>query len=169
MAALRMLAQTLAVCLGMLCAMPVLALDKPSGDIVLTVRGHVATPNAGRDAVFDMQLLQRLPQHSFTTRSPWYAETVQFTGPLLRDVLAAAGAKGSKLVATALNDYRTEIPFSDAERHDVIVARLLNGKPMSVREKGPLFIVYPFDSKAELKAEVYYNRSAWQLMLLQVQ
>lgn len=169
MAALKRFVRGLAACLCVLAALPALALDKPAGDVVLTVRGKLATPNAGQDAVFDMPMLERLPQHSFTTRSPWYAEPVQFTGPLLRDVLAAAGATGSKLVATALNDYRTEIPFSDAERHDVIVARLLNGKPMPVREKGPLFIVYPFDAKPELKAEVYYNRSAWQLMLLQVQ
>lgn len=146
-----------------------LALDKPAADVVLTVSGKVATPNAGKRATFDMKMLEQLPQHSFTTRTPWYTEPVRFTGPLLRDVLAAAGASGSKIVAVALNDYRTEIPFEDATRYEVIVARLMNDKPMPVREKGPLFIVYPFASKTELQSEVYYNRSAWQLNQLQVQ
>ncbi len=145
------------------------ALDKPGGDVVLTISGKVSQRNAGQSAVFDMAMLEKLPQHSFSTGTPWHNGAVRFTGPLLRDVLAAAGASGSKLVAVALNDYKTEIPFSDAAQHDVIIARLTNDKPMPVRDKGPLFIVYPFDSKAELKAETFYNRSAWQLHQLQVQ
>ncbi|KQP22102.1 hypothetical protein ASF43_25035 [Pseudorhodoferax sp. Leaf267] len=142
------------------------AQPKPTGDVVLTVGGR---PGAGPRTAFDMKMLESLPQHSFTTHTPWYTEPVRFTGPLLRDVLAMAGIRGSKIVAVALNDYRTEIPFNDVTQHDVIVARLMNDKPMSVREKGPLFIVYPYDSKPELKAEIYYNRSAWQLNQLQVQ
>jgi hypothetical protein len=35
-----------------------------------------------------------------------------------------------------------------------------------VRDKGPLFIVYPYDSKPELKSQTYYGRSAWQLAKL---
>lgn len=139
------------------------ALDAPQGKVVLTLTGQITAKNQGDAAAFTMAMLEKLPQHSFTTQTPWYPKPVEFTGPLLRDVLKAAGAKGSKLEAVALNDYKTEIPAQDATQHDVIVARLMNGKPMPVREKGPLFIVYPFDKKPELNAEAYYNRSAWQL------
>jgi len=88
---------------------------------------------------------------------------------LLRDVLKAAGAQGRQLMAFALNDYKTSIPVEDAHRYDVIVARLLNGQSMSVREKGPLFIIYPFDDLPELRTETHYGRSAWQLKTLQVE
>ena len=145
-----------------------LALDKPSGPALLRISGLVTQPNMQQQAVFDMAMLQALPQYSFTTQTPWYAEPVKFTGPLLRDVLAAAGAKGEGITAIALNDYRTEIPFSDALKYDLIVATLMNDQPMPVREKGPLFLVYPFDSKAELQAATFYNRSAWQLRALQI-
>lgn len=143
-------------------------LEKPTGPVVLTIQGGVGRTNQGDQAQFDMKMLEKLPQKSFTTQTPWYPQPVSFTGPLLHDVLAAAGAKGSKITAVALNDYKTEIPFEDATRHEVIVARLMNERPMPVREKGPLFIVYPFDTKAELRTELYYNRSAWQLRTLQV-
>jgi len=123
----------------------------------------------GDVAHFDMSMLERLPQHSFVTRTPWYSTPRKFTGPLLRDVLAACGAQGSNLRATALNDYRVDLPFEDAQRFDVLVARLLDDKPMAVRDKGPLFIIYPFDSSAELRTTVYYSRSAWQLKTLEVQ
>lgn len=144
------------------------ALDKPTGPVVLTIEGNITETNQGTKAQFDMQMLERLPQRSFSTRTPWYPDAVTFTGPLLRDVIAAAGGKGSKITAVALNDYKTEIPFDDIHRHDAIVARLMNNRPMPVREKGPLFIVYPFDTKAELRSELYYNRAAWQLSTLRI-
>ena len=144
------------------------ALDKATGPVVLTVEGAITHTNHGAQAQFDMKMLEALPQHSFSTKTPWYPAAVTFTGPLLRDVLAAVGAKGIKITAVALNDYKTEIPVEDATRHDVIVARLMNNRPMPVREKGPLFIVYPFDTKTELRSEVYYNRAAWQLNSLRI-
>lgn len=147
---------------------PAHALDKPSGRVVLTIEGAISHTNQGPQAQFDMAMLEKLPQHSFSTKTPWYPDAVTFTGPLLRDVLAAVGAKGTAITAIALNDYKTEIPFDDANRHDVIVARLMNNRPMPVREKGPLFIVFPFDAKAELRSELYYNRAAWQLNVLRI-
>jgi hypothetical protein len=148
---------------------PAWALDKPRGPVVLTVTGRVRQPNAGLDAQFDMAMLERLQQHSFSTRTPWYPGPRKFTGPLLREVLEVCGAEGSNLRAFALNDYRVDLPVDDAKRYDVIVARLLDDKPMAVRDKGPLFIIYPFDAHAELRSTIYYSRSAWQLKTLEVQ
>jgi hypothetical protein len=128
----------------------------------------VRQTNRGNAVAFDMAMLERLPQTSFTTRTPWYAQPRKFTGPLLRDVLAAAGSHGSQLRAMALNDYRVDIPVDDTQRHDVLLARLLDDKPMSVRDKGPLFIIYPFDQDASLRSALYYSRCAWQLKSIEV-
>jgi hypothetical protein len=144
------------------------ALEAPTGAVVLTISGQVRSPNDGTSAHFDMAMLERLPQTSFTTRTPWYSQARQFTGPLLRDALRAAGAHGTQLRARALNDYRVDIPFDDAQRFDLILARLLDGAPMPVRDRGPLFAVYPFDALPELRNAVYYSRSAWQLRSIEV-
>ncbi|MGL6039725.1 MAG: hypothetical protein ACRC01_00825, partial [Deefgea sp.] len=82
---------------------------------------------------------------------------------LLRDVLKLAGIKSGQIRLVALNDYTISIPVSDAFDYDIIVARLLNGKAMSVREKGPLFIVYPFHEHEALRKTDYYRRCSWQL------
>ncbi len=144
-------------------------LGAPHGRVVLSIGGQVGRVNAADRADFDIDMPAALPQRQLATRTPWHAGVQTFTGPLLRDVLAQAGAHGGKLVAVALNDYRCEIPFDDATRFDVIVARLHNGEPMRVRDKGPLFIVYPFDSDPQLRSDRYYARSAWQLRSLLVQ
>jgi hypothetical protein len=56
--------------------------------------------------------------------------------------------------------------MEDAVKFDVIVAHKMNGQSIPVKTKGPLFIVYPYDSKPELRALTYYERSAWQLKSL---
>jgi len=149
-------------------ALPARALERAAGPVVLTVGGRVRMPNDGRVAHFDMAMLAALPQTSFSTRTPWYAQARRFTGPLLRDVLSAAGAHGTLIRLMALNDYKVDMPYDDAQRHDVILARLLDDRPMAVRDKGPLFVIYPFDAHPELRGAVYYSRSAWQLRTIDV-
>ena len=151
-----------------LLATPALALDAPKERPVLTVSGSIAEKNAGDKARFDMKMIEALPQHSFTTSTPWYDKPVKFTGPLLSDVLAAVKASGTHISAVAINDYKISIPMTDATEHGVLVARLIDDQPIPVREKGPLFVVYPFDKSAELRTSKFYERSIWQLKALEV-
>ena len=120
-------------------------------------------------ASYDMAFLKSLPQHSFATQTPWFKKTVTFTGPLLRDVLSAAKVKGAVVYAVAIDEYRTEIPFSDCEQYDIILAHQLDGETLTPKNKGPLFVVYPYDSKPELQAVRFYQRSIWQLKSLRVE
>lgn len=150
-------------------ALPASALAPVAGKTILSVTGSVGAKNTDTAAAFDMAMLEKLPQRTFTTRTPWDKQPITFTGPLLRDVLAAAQATGTSIKATALNDYQTTIPMEDAQRFDVIVAYKLNGQPIPIKTKGPLFIVYPFDSKTELQTTRYYERSAWQLKSLKIE
>lgn len=158
---------------AMLCALAfcgsALALDAPKERPILAVSGKIAEKNAGDVARFDMKMIEALPQHSFTTTTPWFDKPVKFTGPLLADVLAAVKASGTSVSAVAINDYKITIPAGDATKFKVIVARMIDDKPIPVREKGPLFVVYPFDSSAELRTSTYYERSIWQLKALDIQ
>lgn len=146
-----------------------LALDAPKERPILAVSGKIGVKNAGDVARFDMKMIEALPQHTFTTSTPWFDKPVKFTGPLLADVLAAVKASGTSVSAVAINDYKITIPVADATKYKVIVARLIDDKPIPVREKGPLFVVYPFDSSAELRTSTYYERSIWQLKALDIQ
>lgn len=149
--------------------LPSFALQAPTGKVILTLTGKVAEKNTATAATFDLTMLEKLPQQSFTTMTPWDKQPIKFTGPLLRDVLAAAKASGTTLKAAALNDYQTSIPLDDAQKFDVIVAHQMNGAAIPVKTKGPLFIIYPFDSKPELRSTVYFERSAWQLKSINIE
>jgi hypothetical protein len=150
-------------------SLPAQALDAATGKVILTISGKVGETNSAKGADFDLAMLEKLPQHTMTTQTPWEKTPTTFRGPLLRDVLAAAKASGTNLKAVALNDYKTSIPFSDTQAFDMVLASRMNGKAIPVRTKGPLFIVYPYDTRSELRSTTYYERSAWQLRTLTVE
>ena len=160
---------TLATALTMALASAAHALEPAQGKVILTISGKVSEKNTATAAQFDLAMLEKLPQRSFSTMTPWDTKPVTFTGPLLRDLLASVKAEVRTMKAMALNDYQTSIPVDDATRHDVILAHRMNGEPIPVKTKGPLFIVYPYDSKKELQSSVYYERSAWQLKSITIE
>jgi len=145
------------------------SLQPPSGRVILTATGLIANHNAAEVALLDMALLDQLPQVTVNTTTPWYDESKSFSGPLVRDLLKLLDAQGDMVKATALNDYSTTIPLQDFEHYDVILATRLDGNTMSIREKGPIFVIYPFDDKPELVNETYYQRCVWQLNRLDFQ
>jgi hypothetical protein len=149
--------------------LPTLALDVPHGPVVLTLSGKIDVQNQPPMALLDMAMLQALPQQTFTSRTPWDNHPVTFSGPRLRDVLALVKASGTQLRAVALNDYRVKLPASDADQFEVLVALRMNGQAIPVRTKGPLFMVYPFDSAPVLQSKLYYERSIWQLKAIEVE
>ena len=133
---------------------------------ILEITGKVASP----PVQLDLAALQHLPQQSFKTNTPWTREPHTYSGPLLRDVLALAGAQGAVTIkAIALNDYQISIPAEDAAKLGVIVAHQIDGKAIPVRERGPLFVIYPFDSASELRSTRYYERSIWQLKSMRIE
>ena len=107
--------------------------------------------------------LTALGMTSLTTETPWMADEMLFEGPLLRDLLERVGARGDRIEAVALNNYRVEIPLSDATGYDVILAMRVGGKDMSIRDRGPLWLIYPWSGHEELRQELYYSRAIWQI------
>jgi hypothetical protein len=143
-------------------------LGQPTGAPVLTIEGEIGVTNAPGKAVFDLAMLERLGLVTFTTMTPWYTNPVTFEGVPMARLMETVGASGAKVVAVALNDYRIEIPTSDFREYGTILALKRDGAYMPIRDKGPLFIVYPFDERDELHSQMFYGRSVWQLSRLVV-
>lgn len=143
-------------------------LATPTGVAVLTVTGNITSTNMGDAAVFDLEMLQAYPSQTFETTTIWTEGVQSFTGVSLTEFLASLGVESGTIHASAINDYTIEIPVEDDSTDSAIVAYFNNGETMSVRDKGPLWIIYPFDSRRELRAEVVYSRSIWQLDRIEI-
>lgn len=134
-----------------------------AGDVILSISGTSPTDGSQINVTYDLAALQALPKTSFTTSTMWTEGLQSFDGVLLKDILDANGIKKGTILATAYNDYEIEIPVSDAVVGGPIIAYTMNGALMSARDKGPLWIVYPYDQKTEYQSEVTFSRSVWQL------
>jgi hypothetical protein len=139
--------------------------DKP----ILTVSGKITETNKDNTAQFDRAMLESLGTVTVETTTPWYNGSVKFEGVSLDKLMHLVGARGSKVRAVALNDYAATVPMEDIAKYKVILALKRDGQYMSVRDKGPLFIIYPYDSQPELRSQVFYARSVWQVKRLEIQ
>ena len=113
------------------------------------------TPGAAR---FDMEMLETSGTTEVRTTTPWTDGVQRFEGVLFRRLLEAV----------ALNDYAVEIPVADSAGYRVIVALKANGKYLRIRDKGPLWVVYPWDDHEELRSEDIFAKSIWQLKELKI-
>lgn len=139
------------------------ALAKPAGEVVLTLSGDLAATNNGEAAMFDLAMLREMGGVKIETTTIWTEGEQSFEGVALSTLLERVGVNEGTIRATAINDYTVEIPVADAVENGPIIAYELNGKEMSVRDKGPLWIIYPYDANSDYRSEVIYGRSIWQL------
>lgn len=134
--------------------------------VALTISGKIA---GGLSRDFSVGELEALGMAAIETTTPWHDGKVRFEGVPLRSLMKHVGASGETAAVLALNNYRTEIPLSDFTAYPVILATRKDGRRMPVSDKGPLFVVYPFDAHKELSSEVYYSRAAWQVRSITIE
>jgi len=158
----------LAAFIGIMGAAYAASLATPADKPILTISGKISVTNKDNTAQFDRAMLESLGLVAIETTTPWHDGKVRFEGVSLDKLMKQVGASGQRVVVVALNDYTTEIPMEDFGKFNVILAIKLNGEYMSVRDKGPLFVIYPYDSNPDLKSQTYYARSAWQVAKIDV-
>jgi hypothetical protein len=143
-------------------------LAAPVDQVILKISGEIAVGNVGDEAHFDREMLRGIGMSEIETTTDWTDGVHRFAGPRLEDVLALVEAGGVRLMATAINDYTVEIPRDFAETYGAILALDMDGEPMSVRDKGPIWIVFPKDSFEELEAPEHNAYWIWQLNRIEV-
>ncbi|MSO81221.1 MAG: molybdopterin-dependent oxidoreductase [Alphaproteobacteria bacterium] len=173
-ASLRLLVIALAAVL----ALPATAqqIAAPKTTVLVTVVGNLAKANRGSyDAVsdvffkhlnlpftnaatFDYGMLTALKKHTVKTDFQMGGKVRSFSGPLLADVLATAGATGTIATVTAFDGYAAELPIADIAKFGVILALAEDGKPFGVGDYGPTWAIFPRADKQALKGR---NDDAW--------
>ena len=132
-----------------------------AGDVLLTLT------DSDSGTVIEMTEADLLALEQFTvlTENEFVDGLVEFSGPLARDVVALLNKpEFESLTLTAINDYAVEVPIFDIVNYDVIFALSQNGVKFSVRDKGPIWVIYPMTDNAELQDRVYNDRLIWQLV-----
>lgn len=143
-------------------------LPAPTGEVLLTVTGAIGGGQSDDRAEFDLAMLEGLGTVTIETTTIWTEGDQSFEGVPVARVLAAVKARGVTLKASAINDYSVDIPVAEIDGDFPIIAVRRNGEAMSIRDKGPLWIVYPYDADDAYRTETIYSRSIWQLDRIEV-
>jgi hypothetical protein len=164
----------------------------PGSPALLTVSGAVGKTNRGpmdpaldqlmarhkiafdRAFAFDFAALAALPAVAIRPTLEYGGKPHSLRGPLLADVLAAAGAgaQGGKLAMRAVDGYSPVIALADARKYRFIVATHLDGRPIPLGGLGPLWAVYDADRFPDMAAKPIAERFAlcpWALYHIEVQ
>lgn len=157
-----------AIALTMTTAATAETLPVPSGDVILTITGDIGVRNAANGAEFDREMLNALESGEIRTSTAWTEGQQIFVGVPAAVVLETVEAAGSMVTAIALNDYKVEIPVSDFRDYPVLLALEMNRRTLRVRDKGPIWIVYPRDDYPELSTNEIDQRWIWQLRELHI-
>ncbi len=113
--------------------------------------------------------LEQMEQTEFATTTIWTDGSIRFSGVPVLKILEHTGTTGEVIVLSALNDYSIEMPISDLDEDAPIVATRMNGETMSIRDKGPYWVIFPFDDHPDYRTETNHARSVWQLVRLSIQ
>ena len=117
----------------------------------------------GARQTFTIADLEKMPRLAYETTTPWHDGKVRFEGVPLGALFDRLGVRSSVVQVEALDGYVIDFPVDDAREKPVILAYKANGAYMAIRDKGPLFVIYDYDSDRKLQSEAYYARSVWQV------
>jgi hypothetical protein len=130
-----------------------------SAEVLVVSDGAVGTAIAR----YDIGDLRAMRQVTYRTSTVWTSGVRVWQGVPLAEVVRAAGLSGTLLRLHAANDYEVVLPLAELGPDVPIIAYLVDGQPMTLRQKGPLWVVYPYDSDPDYRSEVTLTRSVWQL------
>ncbi|PMH43774.1 hypothetical protein BCU68_13060 [Vibrio sp. 10N.286.49.B3] len=127
---------------------------------------------------FDLKLLQEfgssytvsqeqllsLPQKVIVTELPWVEGQTEFSGVLIGDIFSLIKKEiPDTITLIALNDYQVSVPREDILEYSPIIAIKKNGQFMSVRDKGPYWLIFPLSEYKEIDTMYYREKMIWQI------
>lgn len=131
--------------------------------VLLVVEVPDGTGGDGITVQFTMKDLMALPAVSFETATLGIADAQQFKGVPVTELMEHVGVTEGTLEVSAIDDYAIELELSTAGKGRATIAYEQNGAPISRRNKGPLRIVYPYDTFSPLERDLFFTYSIWQV------
>lgn len=163
-----------------------------NGPTLLTLTGAIGKSNRGaldpaldqlmvkqklsfdKAFTFDHRALMQLPARTIEPTLEYDAKPHRLSGPLLADVLRAAGVvlqDRNRVLLRAIDGYAPGMTTAELQRFRPIIATHLDGQPLPLGGLGPLWAVHDADRIPELAAKPLGDRFAlcpWGLYHIEV-
>jgi hypothetical protein len=160
-------------------------MQAPKEMVLLTVGGEINNTNRGpfdpdKDSIFarlnigfdrafafDRPMLLRLKQGEVTAATTELGKEAVFTGPLLKEVLAAVGAATAKVSFIAVNNYEGWLEPEDIDASDWILALDADGAPLGLGQQGPIWLINT-RAPGETPNESHRGHWVWAVFYMRV-
>ncbi len=122
-----------------------------------------------REITLDEAALAALPQVEFETATPWTLGTHRYRGPTLKSVLAAQQVDSASAIdVAALNGYQQRVDLSLFAKVPLTLVRYQDDKPLTRRNKGPLWLLAPLSAHPDMDVSAIHNNMVWQVIRIEV-
>ncbi|WP_417617159.1 molybdopterin-binding protein [Oceanisphaera sp.] len=147
---------------------PLQAVSEP---VILSVYGDIRINDRHYGRMdFTLSELQALTQGHITTTHPWTREPRSYQGVDL-NVLFGFLFRHRRVLGLqleTLNDFSVAVDWSEIAPLSPILAWQENGTLMTRRNKGPLWLMLPFERLSDIQQTNYVPLMAWQLRAIRV-
>ncbi len=121
------------------------------------------------EITLDEAALAALPQVEFETATPWTLGTHRYRGPTLKSVLAAQQVDSASAIdVAALNGYQQRVDLSLFAKVPLTLVRYQDDKPLTRRNKGPLWLLVPLSAHPDMDVSAIHNNMVWQVIRIEV-
>ncbi|BBS17013.1 MULTISPECIES: hypothetical protein [Aeromonas] len=122
-----------------------------------------------REITLDEAALAALPQVEFETATPWTLGTHRYRGPTLKSVLAQQQVDSASAIdVAALNGYQQRVDLSLFAKVPLTLVRYQDDKPLTRRNKGPLWLLVPLSAHPDMDVSAIHNNMVWQVIRIEV-
>lgn len=142
-----------------------------SEPVILSVYGVIESDEGGHQRLdFTLSELQALPQAQITTAHPWSVTPQHYNGVDLTALfkLLFANRQIKSLNLEGLNGFSVALEWSKVSDFSPVLAWQENDKLMSRRQKGPLWLMLPYDQAPEMQQANFLHYMVWQLRTIRV-
>lgn len=126
--------------------------------------------NSGYRKVLSREELEALPQESFTTSTPWTKSIHTYQGPRLSLITSNFPQPFESIKVYGINGYAYDIKEKELKKYPFILAMKQDGKRMALRNKGPLWVLLPFNQYPKVDSiDEMLNKFVWQVNRIKAQ
>lgn len=145
---------------------PIYAADADAGDKMISLSGALLEQIPKRMSV--RQIEQLAPLAEVTMYDPWDKRTERYQGILMNEFVRKLGQPGIKeLLLSAIDEYQVTFHENEWQQFRIMIVTRVNGEYLSVREKGPMKIIFPDYEMSNKSYEL--NRPKWLWMINRIE
>ena len=134
----------------------------PTGDVILTVTGDLASPNVDDTCQFDAALFDQYAIEQ-TLDDPWMGDGLTYRGLTLDTIWELCGASPDEAATLVASDgFAGEIAAADLMEWPIMLAYQVDGVDLMEETGGPVKLVYPAEARDT------YSDDQWMWWVVEV-